>query len=431
MKHPFAHEVFEKKYTYVLGIAMVILENGKLTIKQVEYLRKLSKSIDLKSGDLNKILKVAKQYQMIKDKVISILDTPYKKYCFLMELCILFVEAATADEKWIETIDPLTKHLNMTLSEFNEGKEIYRRLVYSDQGNNEEGSLKKRAATSLLQDKVKKYLTLENSSTSQGACILKKGEELIITKDYKVVGMIKVLKGARLIFREAYIEIEAPIHVEGGYLEIKNAAFRSSKAMTQAMFLVKEARVSIENSQFDGNDTTGVWCHIGGELFIEGSLFKNTQNRSCLMLWDCQARIKATHFIKCKSEENSGGAIYTNSNLEVSESLFEECKAHNGAAIYRFAHVIPWVKSKTVGISQAKMKYKEDQMLQLFGEGIDYLPVPKSFKRIAYPIILRYNRFLNCRPCKTGIICAYKSQVVINQENIFDKCVGKNIYYYE
>ena len=170
MKHPFAHEVFEKKYTYVLGIAMVILENGKLTIKQLEYLRKLSKSIDLKSGDLNKILKVAKQYQMIKDTVISILDTPYKKYCFLMELCILFVEAANADEKWIETIDPLTKHLNMTLSEFNEGKEIYRRLVYSDQGNNEEGSLKKRAATSLLQDKVKKYLTLEKSSTSQGAC---------------------------------------------------------------------------------------------------------------------------------------------------------------------------------------------------------------------------------------------------------------------
>ncbi len=310
--------------------------------------------------------------------------------------------------------------------------QAYIRLEYRSKQCLEEIDKKCEADQVFLGEELLKYFTSDEVCILQEERVLQNGEELMITKTCKIVGAIKVLKGGRLIFSDAEVEIHAQVHVEGGCLEIKDSKFKSSKSMCGYMFVIMDTTVSIERSSFDGNDTTGIWCHINGELFIENCTFTNTAKRSCLTLWECSARIKVSRFTACRSEKSSGGAIYTNSNLEVLESCFENCSAYKGAAIYRFAAVIPWVGKSKGQIAKGRHYHKEEsKMFELFGRKIDFIPRPKSFKRIAYPIILRHNQFLNCNAYKSGIVCAYKLHVVINEENTFSGCEGQNIYYYE
>ncbi|WP_070000859.1 right-handed parallel beta-helix repeat-containing protein [Cellulosilyticum sp. I15G10I2] len=433
MKHPFAYETVERKYTYVLGIAMVVFEKGEPTKRQEEYLKKLVKDMELYDEELDKVLEVARQYQAIKDKVVSVLDTQDKKYCFLMDLYSMLDGTSETDQELLIAIDPAIKFLDITQSEFNYIKQAHRRrLDYQNKYYLEEISKEyKGNQYDLEEDSLECYASDENCIL-QEECILQKGEELIITKSYKVSGNIKVLKGAKLIFNEAQVEISASIQIEEGYLEIRNSNFKSNKELRGVMFVIMDTTVHIENSHFDGNDATGIWCHINGELFIENSTFTNTANRSCLTLWDCQARIKTSYFAGCRSEKSSGGAIYTNSNLEVLGTSFKDCSAYNGGAIYRFADLIPWVKEDIVTGVDVKKRYREEnKMITLFGSKIDFIPIPKSFKRIAYPLILCDNQFLYCKAYKRGIVCAYESQVIINKKNIFSRCEGQNIYYYE
>lgn len=432
MKHPFAQETAEKKYAYVMGIAMVVFENGEINTKQEDYLKRLINDIGLTYKDLNKILGVARHYQTIKDKVINVLDTPYKKHCFLMELYSMLYQTGYEDKKLAKEIHQFVELLNITEPGYDIVKQVYMNWIYKNKLYLAEISKKCEEERVFLGEEVFNYFTADESFILQEERVLLKGEELIITKSYKIVGAIKVLEGARLIFDEAQAEIHVPIQVEGGYLEIKNSFFKVSTAMHSAMFNIVNAHVHIVGSGFDGNNATGIWYHAGGELFIENSTFTNTSNRPCITLWECLTSIKRCHFTKCRAEKNSGGALYTNSNLEVLESSFEACSAYEGAAIYRFASVIPWIQednSKTLHI--AKKQTEESKMIKLFGKKIDFIPIPKSFKHIAYPIILRRNTFLNCETYKSGIVCAYKQQIIIDEKNIFVKCIGQHIGYYE
>jgi len=444
MKHPFAQEAIEKKYAYVISVAMVVFENGEVNEKQEAYLKKLVRDIGLKDEDLNKILKIAGHYQRVKNKVISVLDTPYKKYCFLMELYNMFYETNEKDKNLIKGITEFAELLNIKETEIDSVKQVYLALGSKHKQYLAEMTKRFEIEQSFLGEELLEYFTSEESFSLhakeilhgkkilQQERVLQKGEELIITKAYQIMGQLKVLKGARLIFDGAQVEMHATIQVEGGYLEIKNSSFKVNKEMNSAAFLIKNAIVHIQDSKFDGNGMTGIWCHIDGELFIQESIFLNTSNRPGITLWDCPANIKKSQFIGCKAETNNGGAIYTNSNLEVLESTFENCRAYRGAAIYRCASIIPWVKEEVIKTSISRTRQNEEsKMLQVFGQKINFTPIPKSFNRIAYPIILRHNKFLNCKGYKMGVVCAYKSQVIINEENIFDKCEGQSIYYYE
>lgn len=432
MKHPFAEEVIEKKRAYVIGVAIVVLENGEVTKKQEKYLEKLVANLELEHEELETILKVAKGYQAVKTTVLNLLDTPYKKNCFLMELYSLFYQTSDDNPKLVKGILEFAKLLEISTPESDLVKEVYKQLVYKNKIYlSQIGKRCKKEQVFLGKDMLK-YFSEDEDFILQEERVLTNGEELIITKPYKISGVLKVLKGARLIFKGSKVELHAPIQVEGGFLEIENTQFKAHSDMGNYMFIITDSEVHIRTSHFDGNGTTGIWCQVNGALDIEKSYFTHTANRSCISLWECQTHIEGSHFIGCEAQENNGGAIFTNSNLEVVTTFFEGCKAYKGAAIYRQVTTIPWVTDKQPEKSYTrKHKKEENKMLSLFGKKVDFIPIPKKISSIAYQLILKQNQFWRCDAVKQGIICAYKTQVIIDEKNSFEECEGKNFYIYE
>ncbi|MDF2594121.1 MAG: hypothetical protein K0R69_462 [Clostridia bacterium] len=433
MKHPFAEEVVESKYIYMMGIVMVIFENGEIGVRQKAYLTHLAEEIGLTLKDLKKILEFVKKYQTVREKVVGVLNTPYKKHYFLMEIYnMLYETSESQNEIAAKEIGQLAQLLEITQQELNLIQKAYSDLNDKNEAYLEDIGKSYKREQFFLEDKITDIFSTDKGIVLKEERILKKGEELVITETYKIEGGIKVQEGATLVFDSAKVELLAPIRVEGGTLEIRNSYFKAHKKMTHVMFIIMDTVVHIENTSFDGNQATGIWCQANGELFVEKTYFKHTAYKPCMMLWECEAHIKTSHFLDCKAEENNGGAIYTNSNLEITESSFEACRAYKGAAIYRFAAVIPWVKAAVDKGVRTKKRHTEDsQMLKLFGKRIDFIPIPKSFNRIAYPIILRNNQFTHCKTYEMGIVCAYHSQIVINDNNSFEHCEGQLIYYYK
>ncbi|MDF2879145.1 MAG: hypothetical protein K0S30_2241 [Clostridia bacterium] len=433
MKHPFAEEVVESKYIYMMGIVMVIFENGKIGVRQKAYLTHLAEEIGLTSQDLKKILEFMKKYQKVREKVVGVLNTPYKKHYFLMEIYNMLYETSEEHNKIAaKGIGQIAQLLEITQQELNLIQKAYGDLNDKHEAYLEDIGKSYKREQFFLEEKTEDIFSTDNSVVLKEERILKKGEELVITEAYKIEAGIKVQEGATLVFDGARVELLAPIRVEGGRLEIRNSYFKAHKKMTHVMFIIMNTVVHIENTSFDGNKVTGIWCQANGELFVEKTYFKHTAYKPCVMLWECEAHIKTSHFLDCKAEKNSGGAIYTNSNLEIAESSFEACSAYKGAAIYRFASVIPWVKgTENKEVKIKKRHTSKSQMLKLFGKRVDFIPIPKSFNRIAYPLILRSNQFVDCKAQKMGIVCAYHSQVVINDNNSFEHCEGQSIYYYE
>ncbi len=432
MKHPFAKEPIEKKYTYVLGIAMVAFENGKIDSKQKIYLNKLIQDIELTNQDLDSILKLARQYQIIKNKVVSVLDTPQKKYCFLMELYSMFHCTKEEPYQWMDGIEQFTRLLDITETEHNRIKQSYKMIEHKNKKYFENIDRKYDDEEHFLGNLTTDKRLEETSITEIKEVTLEKGDTLHITKDCKITEIIRVLEGASLSFEDVQVEMHAPIQVKGGRLSIKNTLFKCSGMLKNTMFVVEHTNVSITNSSFDGNSTTSIWCQTGGELLVADSIFTQTAYRPAIALWDCPASIKDSMFRECKAENSSGGAIYTNSNIEVTGCQFEACSAYKGAVLYRFAAIIPWVGDFKEQNSCTKGKAEKDNgMVKIFGKRVSYIPIPKSFKRISYPVVLKNNHFVDCKGYRMGVICAYKSQVVINEKNTFDKCDGQEICYYE
>ena len=444
MKHPFAEEILEKKYAYVIGVAMVVLENGELSEKQENYLKKLINNMGLTEEDLNKVLKFARQYQAVKNKVIHALDTPYKKYCFLMELYHLFYETNEEDKTFIKAINHYAELLEVNAPELNSIRQAYVKLGSQQKSYLELLDRNYKKEEIFLGKELLEYFTAgehlgwhEQSKLEEEITwlkkekILKKGEELIFTKACKISSPLKVMEGARLIFSNAEVEIHACIQIEGGYLEIRNTQFKVDEAIDSAAFVIMNTNVRIENSSFNGGSKTGIWCQINGELCVKQCTFANTVYRPCLTLWECPAIIKESYFNSCRGEM-SGGAVYTNSNIEVLESVFEDCSAPRGAAIYRLASVIPWVETDDAKSALLRSRNEEhSKFFGIFGQKINFVPIPKTFQRIAYPIILKKNLFKSCKSHEMGVVCAYKSQVIINEGNRFEGCEPQSVYYYE
>jgi hypothetical protein len=440
MRHPFAGEPIKKKYAYMIGIVIAALEKGEIKEKQEAYLKGLADMIELSNDDLEKIIQVGNQYQNLKEDIISVLDTSYKKYCFLTDLYQMLYEKESTMEDFIEDARYFEKKLCITEDELKEIQQIYNLQVYEKEVLSqrtkvfleyEPPSQEKEAfleESSLVEEKVeKKILEMEERKETQQKteCIIADGESLCIEGDYFLTQNIYVLKGGKLVFREANVEVfKGNIIVEEGELYIDNSSFKVQEEIGTPLFHVMESSIKIMTSNFDANRKAHLWVQTGGFLEACECTFQNTVEKSAVMIWDCPSHFKQTIFKRCKASETAGGAVYTNSNIAFEGCQFIECEAYKGAAIFRFASTIVWASLKGE-------KTTKEPFINLFGQKVDFIPIPKQLSSIPYPLILKDNRFYKCKPIKEGVVCAYKEQVILQQNNVFEKCSRSKIAYYE
>lgn len=423
MKHPFAKESAEKRYAYVLGVAIVAIENGDITPKKQQYLEKLIQDLVLEPQTIEKILITARRYQLIKQKITSALDDTNKKYCFLMDIYNMYYQCQEYSQQLVGGIEKLNDLLEMTNIQSQLIKQMYGALVHQNKWYLSNVNKQCEEDEIFLGEEVLKYFAQDETLILEKERVIQKGEELRITKNCKIVEMIRVLEGAKIIFDKAIVDIYAPIEIRGGTIEIKNSDIYVKSKMQNYLFLVENTKAFIENSKLDGNSNTGIWCQANGELTVVNSIFQNTSNRPAIYLWECQAIIKQSQFIKCIADKCAGGAVYTNSNLAIYDTTFDECSAYKGAAIYQMATTIPFVENK--------QKEVVEPVKKLFGRRINYIPIPKTLQTIPYSLVLQRNIFYRCKSQKQGVVCMYQSYTIKNEENNFKECIGRKIGFYE
>lgn len=356
------------------------------------------------------------------------LDTPYKKYYFLMELYQLFNQESTLKIDELEGITRLLDEDFLTPKELEEIRQM--QLMLDEKNHLNVESLNEQLANSQkffgerqLNHKLQVVLYEIPEKT------VRAGEVFKIDKPSKIVGLIKVKQGGKLVIENTYVEMNAPIQLTKGALVITRATIKAGTDLTAYMFQIEEAKIELVESEFDGNDTASIWEQSYGELQIKACKFYNTVRKPCIYLWECSAIIRKSSFISCRNEESNGGAICTNKNLEITSSTFKNCYALKGAAIYRMATSIPWVPKEEKKIGRRKRE--EDKLIKLFGHKIDYIPYLRSMQLVPYHLMLKENNFIECKATRQGIVCLYETQSLVNKNNQFEKCEGQNIMRYD
>lgn len=428
MKHPFATECLDKKCAYVLGIIVMAQRNNKLTNKQRIYIRKIFEEIALPVSYEDKLFRLADRYLSIESKMKDTLDTPYKKYYFLMELYQLFNQENTLEINLLDKIGGVLDNSFLTPEELEEVRQIQLTL---DKENHHyiEVLNEKLVSEQKFLGEIELSHRLQATLVEISDKVIRKDEVFKIDKPSKIVGLIKVEQGGKLIIDNTYVEVIKPIQLAKGELIITKATITAGVNLTTYMFQIEEAKIELVESKFDGNDSGSIWQQSQGELQIRECKFCNTVGKPCINLWECSAIIRKSRFINCRNEESNGGAVCTNKNLEITSSTFESCCALKGAAIYRMTTSIPWIPNgeKKTG----KRKTEEDKLMKLFGHRIDYIPCIKGMPLVPFHLVLKENTFVECKATRQGIVCLYTAHSLVNKNNQFEKCEGQNIMRYD
>ncbi|ROR28184.1 hypothetical protein EDD66_105123 [Mobilisporobacter senegalensis] len=336
-KHPLFFEHLEFKSTYSAGLFMQA-GLGKIIspLNNFELERTILKGLGLSSKDAAGVIKKAKEGNRIIDDLITILDSPVKKYLFILDMMNVSMADDSISEEEHKSIRIFTQLLEIDRSEEKLLFEFITNSYLTDTDKclkTYEKMMNKKMPVTMSE--LKFYIPeIEYVASIYGKVIMS-NEVLRLVDNCKLLEPMIVPQGATLVIDNAKIEIYGNIQVDGGHLIIKDSILENNLNSYNTLIQVKNfSEVEIYNSNIDCRSFGSAINQENGNLIIENTIIRNTTNFSGIKFWGNQITIKDTIFKGCFSV-NEGGALHIrNGRGMIKDCRFEDCEAKIGGAIY-------------------------------------------------------------------------------------------------
>lgn len=336
--HPLYFESYDFKVLYSAAIFLFAKLNKTINpLNNFELERLFIKGFSFNPKDISNVIKTANE--SIKDidtKINSILDTPNKKYLFIMDLFNISnrnEELTTQENEFISifcSILSIQEDEKVILNNFIKAAhkidkvkciEIYETMLY----------IKIPFSISELKYYIPdiEYITLITNNdiiqTSQinliDNCEIK--EDIIIGKD------------KNLVIINAVVVMKGMIIVDGGSVTIINSHIINKIPNNKTLIDIRYySKVNISNTVFDCMNTGGVINQNNGILTIKDSKIYNTTRMSAIRFWGELVNIKNCKFNNCFSTKDGGALNIKNGKVFIENTVFKNCEAKSGGAVF-------------------------------------------------------------------------------------------------
>lgn len=427
--HPMIYKDAYYKELYLIMLSSVAFANGNVDKIEVKFLMCFQNAFKLEGEIISYLNKVSSIGQEKVNEFIEFIEEGDLKYNFLLDgLMLIGLDGNLNDDK-VDIIAEFAEIFNVESEEIGFLCEI---------------------AISILEENAKKFNSLMKKSPKKikSDCFRPyvMGFVDVFVMEEEVLEGITDLKGTLFINNTIIVK---------GILRIKDAQIRFGN--NGKLVCKNGVELSVQDSEFINGQIT---CEDMASLNIKNSIFRDSENRRPLLIYECNNDITISN---CKFEnsvfnnESDGGAIsIINSTVELTNVKFNNCTVGgNGGALYikesnEFYRSVE-LKSLQFNFCNAK----NGGAIYLCGEHTKFLPQYtisetifnncKAFEnggaanissKEYYKTIISKSEFNNCEAVLGGGIYSNLGNIDTSVVNcIFDSCrtenAGSAIFYNE
>lgn len=336
-KHPLFFEELDFKIIYSAGIFMHAgLSKTVSTLNNFELERTMMKGLGLSSKDAAGVIKLAKVGNRIVDDLIEILETPVKKYLFILDLINVSMSNISLSEEELQSVSIFTELLKISKND----EKLLLEFISNAYQSDTDKCLKTfermlHGKMPITMSELKFYIPEIEYVTSIYNKIIKPNEVLRLVDRCKLLETIIVPKGTMLVIDNAVIQMFGNILVDGGSLIIKDSTLENNLENSNVLIHVKNfSNVEIYNTNINCRGFGGVLNQENGNLLIDKCNISNTTSFSAIKFWGNQVTIKDSLFKRCFSVNNGGAIHIQNGRGAIKSCKFDDCEAKNGGAIF-------------------------------------------------------------------------------------------------
>lgn len=342
-KHPLFFENIEFRIVYSAGVFMQAgLNKTVSTLNNFELERIILKGLGLSSSDAAKVIKLAKDGSQTVDRVIEILDTPLKKYLFLLDLYSVGMRPTYLSEEEKQSIHIFTELLRLEesdvrLLEFF----VHSAFIYDTKDCIKAFEEMLAHKMPITMSELKFYIPELEYVTAIQQKSIRAGEQIRLVDHCKLTDTILVPKNTTLIIDNAYMSMHGGIVIDGGKLVIRNSTLINHLKGNRALIQVKNfSEIELYDSTFDCRYFGAVINQENGNLVMERCKVSNTSNQSAVKFWGNDITVTNCTFKNCITVRPGGAIRIKNGKGAIQDCVFEECEAKNGGAIHTINEVM-------------------------------------------------------------------------------------------
>lgn len=335
-KHLFYFESTQDKIIYSAGIFVHAQLNKTInTLNNFELQRLLTKGIGLENKEIARVIGLAKNGNRIIDDVLEVLNTPRKKYMFILDLACVSMRSTNLSEEELQSISIFSELLKISVIE----KDLLYNFVKCSYSFDSNQCIKifeqmNKLGMKITMSELKYYIPEIAYITKINSDVLKNGSNLQLIDNCEIRESIVVPIGTTLTIANAVIGMYGTIIVDGGTLIIRDSKIENKMDNNESLINVKNfSNIEIYNSYIDCRNMGNAINQGNGNLTIKNSKIYNTTKHSAVRFWGKQIIVEETKFSSCFSLFNGGGILIEEGVGYIKDCSFNDCEAKNGGAI--------------------------------------------------------------------------------------------------
>lgn len=337
VRHPLFFMSEEEKVTYCAALFLQLkINEGTNPLNHFEFNRLLVQGLSMSDDIISKLLAEIKDKHKVLEKLLNILNTPQKKYIFMLDLSNLSIRDNGLAEREKEAFSIFGKMLDLSKEQLN----FIQKFILAAYYEETEQCMKcyecmMQFDMHLTMNQLKYYIPSVPYINVLEGRNLKHSEEMELREQCTIYGNIIVKEGTSLTIADANVLLFGQIIVDGGKLLIYNSTLEYKGTENIPLIFVKSySKLVINKGIFLCNNRSGGIKQTNGSLHIRQSEFYDTNTHQAILFSGDNAIITQCKFTNCYVRDK-GAAIYKKSGrVNISQCDFNTCRANNGGAIY-------------------------------------------------------------------------------------------------
>lgn len=336
-KHPLFFEDMNFKIKYSTGIFLhAELKKELSTLNNFELERIIMKGLGLTSLEVSQVIQRTQKEKRIVDDILEILDSPIKKYLFLLDLLSVSMLTGVISEEESRSIELFSQLLEVDLEDTMLLKKFINHAYHIEDKNcikDFEKMLQR--GMSITMSELKFYLPELEYITQIENKQIKPDHTLLLVDECTIVNDIIVPRSTTLIIDNAKVHMNGSIILDGGHLVIRNSKLVNKSLEKDVLIYVKSfSEVEMIHSQINCRNRCSAIHQENGNLKIKNSKVINTSKESAIRFWGDQISIENTTFQNCFVVGKGGALQIEKGRGLIKGCTFEECEAQIGGAIF-------------------------------------------------------------------------------------------------
>lgn len=339
-KHQFYNESLMFREYYAAAVLLQTQLSNEITpMDHFELLRLFTFGLQLGREEVKEVICFAKNREKVLEMILKMLDTVEKQTIFLLDLYNMSYTGYGFGEKESEAIEIYGELFQFPKIQMR----LLRQLIKEAMDNHSDVCMKIYANMMQLRmsctlENIRYYIPELEYTTVLDSHAVHPGKTIEINGSCEIREILDIPRDCTLLIHNAKVTLAAPIHMQGGRIDILDSEMEYSRGFCDSMICMEEkGEINIHNTQVYCRNHCSVLKQKGGKLKISESSFYETNYQSAIQFEGEELLLCHSYFYECYCS-GEGAAIWAKAeNGKIERCNFLHCLADCGGAIYAYA----------------------------------------------------------------------------------------------